>query len=82
MARPKGSKNKVKDFPVDWQAVKAKRPTATERVKQLEKDLEKANEVAAQAKDYISDLESSVDFYRKQVNHFLALVNILARGKS
>ncbi|UOF81606.1 coiled-coil domain-containing protein [Bacteriophage sp.] len=81
MARTKGSKNKVKREFNDWVAVKAKRPTPSQRVKELEKQLERANEVASQAQDYITDLEANVDFYRKQVNHFLALVNILARGK-
>lgn len=82
MARTKGSKNKPKTTPV------SAKPKQTAREKQLlwdiaalEVDLEKANQVAEQAKDYISDLEASVDFYRKQVNHFLALVNIMGRGK-
>jgi hypothetical protein len=78
MARTKGSKNKPKQLPVyTEQDVR----DLYEKIGGLELDLEKANEVAEQAKDYISDLEASVDFYRKQVNHFLALVNILARGK-
>jgi predicted ribosome quality control (RQC) complex YloA/Tae2 family protein len=32
------------------------------------------------AKDQIADLRMETEFYRKQVNHLLALVNILAKG--
>ena len=81
MARTKGSKNKVKREFNDWVAVKPKRPTPSQRVKELERQLERANEVASQANDAITDLQAECEFYRKQVNHFLALLNILARGK-
>jgi len=33
------------------------------------------------AKDQVSDLLADVEFYRKQINHLLALVNILAKGQ-
>lgn len=83
MARTKGSKNRPK-LTVSMKTlgeVKNKYLQIEEENKTLKTDLEKANQVAEQAKDYISDLEASVDFYRKQVNHFLALVNIMGRGK-
>jgi len=32
------------------------------------------------ARDQIAELQINLDFYRKQVNHLLALVNILAKG--
>ena len=38
------------------------------------------DDVVQQARDEISDLRAQVEFYRKQVNHLLALANILARG--
>jgi len=42
--------------------------------------VEKQDETIAQANDQISDLRGQVEFYRKQVNHLLALANILAKG--
>jgi uncharacterized coiled-coil protein SlyX len=38
------------------------------------------DETVKQAQDQISDLQDQVEFYRKQVNHLLALLNILSRG--
>ena len=42
--------------------------------------VEKQDDTIAQANDEISDLRGQVEFYKKQVNHLLALANILARG--
>ena len=42
--------------------------------------VEKQDDTIAQANDQISDLRGQVEFYRKQVNHLLALANILAKG--
>ena len=33
-----------------------------------------------QARDELQDLRDKVEFYRKQTNHYLALINILAKG--
>ena len=38
------------------------------------------DDAVEQARDQIAELRDQVDFYRKQVNHFLALLNILAKG--
>ena len=45
----------------------------------LEVELEKALELCEQAKDQLSDLMVESESYRKQINHYLALVNIIAR---
>jgi chromosome segregation ATPase len=42
--------------------------------------ISKQDETVKQATDQISDLQGQVEFYRKQINHFLALLNILAKG--
>ena len=42
--------------------------------------VEKQDETIAQANDQISDLRAQAEFYKKQVNHLLALANILAKG--
>jgi chromosome segregation ATPase len=52
-----------------------------ETIKTLREALEHAGNVSEQASDQISDLQSQVEWYRKQVNHFLALLNILVRGQ-
>jgi hypothetical protein len=75
MARPKGSTNKPKlKFPLKDTFTKAE----VERLKGL---LARQDAAVEQAKDQISDLMVDVEFYRKQINHFLALVNILAKGQ-
>ena len=42
--------------------------------------VDKQDNTIAQANDQISDLRGQVDFYRKQVNHLIALLNILTKG--
>jgi uncharacterized coiled-coil protein SlyX len=42
--------------------------------------VDKQDELIAQANDQITDLRQSVEFYRKQVNHLIALLNILTKG--
>ena len=80
MARTVGSKNKVKPaFPLKDKEVKESYTKAeVERLKGL---LARQDAAVEQAKDQISDLMVDVEFYRKQINHFLALVYILAKGQ-
>ena len=80
MARTIGSKNKPKPaFPLTDKKVKESYTKAeVERLKAL---LERQDAAVAQAKDQVSDLLADVEFYRKQINHFLALLNILAKGQ-
>jgi uncharacterized coiled-coil protein SlyX len=42
--------------------------------------VDKQDELIAQANDQITDLRTNVEFYRKQVNHLIALLNILTKG--
>ena len=80
MARTVGSKNKVKPaVPVQDKEVKESYTKA--EVERLKAILERQDAAVAQAKDQVSDLLADVEFYRKQINHFLALVNILAKGQ-
>ena len=86
MARPKGSTNKPK-FPVK-PPIKAVIAGNKETIAVLRKEIERLKAIlerqdaaVAQAKDQVSDLLADVEFYRKQINHFLALVNILAKGQ-
>jgi hypothetical protein len=80
MARPKGSTNKPKlKSPLkDKQLKDIFTKAEVERLKGL---LARQDAAVEQAKDQISDLMVDVEFYRKQINHFLALVNILAKGQ-
>ena len=48
-----------------------------DRLKNL---IARQDDAVEQARDQIAELISNVEFYRKQVNHFLALLNILAKG--
>ena len=80
MARTVGSKNKPKlKFPLTDKQVKESYTKA--EVERLTAILERQDAAVAQAKDQVSDLLADVEFYRKQINHFLALVNILAKGQ-
>jgi len=72
--RPKGSSNKLK-FPLTNEKILAK--AELERLKAL---VERQDEGIAQGLDQVDDLLKQVDFYRKQVNHLLALLNILSKG--
>ena len=38
------------------------------------------DDAIAQSLDEINELRTSVEFYRKQVNHLIALLNILTKG--
>lgn len=42
--------------------------------------VDKQDDIIAQATDEVSDLRAQVEFYRKQVNHLIALLNILTKG--
>ena len=58
----------------------AKKPTQKQELERLAELSERQDAAIAQATDQIADLQGQVEFYRKQVNHFLALLNILAKG--
>jgi endonuclease III len=49
-------------------------------LKRLQDLVERQDEGIAQGLDQVDDLLKQVDFYRKQVNHLLALCNILSKG--
>ena len=49
-------------------------------VKRLEGLLQRQDNAVDQALDTVTELNQQVEFYRKQVNHLLALLNILAKG--
>jgi TolA-binding protein len=49
-------------------------------VTRLQALVTRQDQAILQAHDQISDLQGQVEFYRKQVNHFLSLLNILAKG--
>ena len=42
--------------------------------------VDKQDDIIAQATDEVSELRTQVEFYRKQVNHLIALLNILTKG--
>ena len=66
MARTKGSTNTT--------------TTLNKRITQLEGLIERQDEAVHQGLDEIADLLKQVDFYRKQVNHLIALLNIITKG--
>ena len=65
MARTKGSTNTT--------------TTLNKRITQLEGLIERQDEAVHQGLDEIADLRKQVDFYRKQVNHLIALLNIITK---
>ena len=73
MARPLGSRNKAK-AKVDKFLTKEFKDL--ERLKAL---AERQDEVVQQGLDEIADLRRKVEFYRKQVNHLIALLNIITK---
>ena len=77
MPRPKGSKNKPKPL-TDKQVKDLYNAKEHKRLQDL---IDHQDQAVAQAQDQISDLQGQVEFYRKQVNHFLALLNIVIRGQ-
>ena len=66
MPRTKGSKNT--------------NTTLNKRITELEGLIERQDQAGEQGLDEIADLRKQVDFYRKQVNHLIALLNIITRG--
>jgi uncharacterized coiled-coil protein SlyX len=58
----------------------AKATEQAEVLVRLRNLVDKQDELIAQANDQITDLRQSVEFYRKQVNHLIALLNILTKG--
>lgn len=66
MPRTKGSTNKSTQ--------------TAKRIAQLETLIERQDEAVEQGLDEIAELRKQVDFYRKQVNHLIALLNIITRG--
>jgi len=77
MARTKGSKNKPKTVAIySEQDVR----DLNARITKLEGLTERQDEAVQQGLDEISELRDKVEFYRKQTNHYLALINILAKG--
>jgi len=66
MARTKGSTNTT--------------TTLQRRITALEGLIERQDEAVEQGLDEIAELRKQVDFYRKQVNHLIALLNIITRG--
>lgn len=75
--RPKGSTNKPlsKTEILRQQGLKD-----LKMAEDLAKLVNRQDEVIAQGLDQVDDLLKQVDFYRKQVNHLLALCNILSKG--
>ena len=65
MARTKGSTNTT--------------TTLNKRITQLEGLIERQDEAVQQGLDEIADLRRKVEFYRKQVNHLIALLNIITK---
>ena len=57
------------------------RPTKQQlEINRLNKLIERQDDGIKQGIDQINDLLGQVEFYRKQVNHLLALCNILSKG--
>jgi hypothetical protein len=66
MPRTKGSKNKT---------------TITQaEVNRLKNIIAKQDDAVEQTLDELAELRKQVEFYRKQVNHLIALLNIITRG--
>ena len=57
-----------------------RKDTSKLEIERLQKLVHRQDQDIIQAIDQLRDLEGQVEFYRKQVNHFLALLNILAKG--
>ena len=77
MPRTKGSKNKLKTVAIyTEQDVR----DLNNRINKLETLTERQDQVVEQGLDEIAELRKQVDFYRKQVNHLIALLNIITRG--
>jgi HAMP domain-containing protein len=83
--RPKGSKSKTRTrivmTNVDLKELQEMTKAEQAELKRLTDLSDRQDQAIAQATDEIKDLQSQVEWYRKQVNHFLALLNILVRGQ-
>ncbi len=66
MARTKGSTNITTNL--------------QKRITSLEGLIERQDQAVEQGLDEIAELRKQVEFYRKQVNHLIALLNIITRG--
>ena len=53
--------------------------TLNKRITELEGLVERQDEAVQQGLDEIADLRRKVEFYRKQVNHLIALLNIITK---
>jgi uncharacterized coiled-coil protein SlyX len=73
---------------LSWKPTEKRKPGRPNRKDQDQAELllklrnlvDKQDELIAQANDEVTDLRQSVEFYRKQVNHLIALLNILTKG--
>jgi endonuclease III len=69
------------DFPIKKKRGRPAKPKKDpSEVDQLKALIQRQDEGIAQGLDQVDDLLKQVDFYRKQVNHLLALCNILSKG--
>ena len=78
MPRTKGSKNKPKPEVITFRQLNKRADQV--RITELEGLVERQDEAVQQGLDEIAELRKQVDFYRKQVNHLIALLNIITRG--
>ena len=78
MPRTKGIKNKPKVETITFRQLNKRADQV--RITELEGLVERQDEAVQQGLDEIADLRKQVDFYRKQVNHLIALLNIITRG--
>lgn len=78
MARTPGSKNKAKPEVITFKQLNKRADQV--RITELEGLVERQDEAVQQGLDEIAELRKQVDFYRKQVNHLIALLNIITRG--
>ena len=77
MARTKGSKNKPKQETITFKQLNKRADQV--RITELEGLVERQDEAVQQGLDEIADLRRKVEFYRKQVNHLIALLNIITK---
>jgi len=57
------------------------RPTKQEvEMDRLKMIIARQDDSVEQARDELQDLRDKVEFYRKQINHYVALINILTKG--
>jgi uncharacterized coiled-coil protein SlyX len=78
MPRTIGSKNKPKQETITFKQLNKRADQV--RITELEGLVERQDEAVQQGLDEIAEMRKQVDFYRKQVNHLIALLNIITRG--